>query len=130
MSETSIFVVRGLQCSNCGHYSDHRIADPATDRIAALKRDLAEARAYRDAIDAELVNMGMTVESYPDARSAVKAALDWVQAVALDPRVSSDAEALIQRGRDEARAEVERLKADAAELEAKLRNAERARSQP
>ena len=63
--------------------------------VAALReeRDAAIAKAleWRDAVDAELVTMGSTAESFPDARTAVKAAIDWHMAVALDPAVSSDA---------------------------------------
>ena len=39
-----------------------------------------------------------TVESFPTAQEALDALIDWHVAVALDPTVSSDAQALVDRG--------------------------------
>ena len=47
-----------------------------------------------------------------DARKSLYAIIDWHVQVALDPKVSGDAEALIQRGRDEREAEIEILKSN------------------
>jgi hypothetical protein len=54
---------------------------------------------WRDAIDEGLVcaHIG-TVDSFPDPRAALNALIDWHVQVAIDPEVSSDAQALIDRG--------------------------------
>ena len=57
------------------------------------------ANPWRDAIDAELVCLHLgTVESFPTAQAALAALINWHVRVALDPEVSSDAQALIDRG--------------------------------
>ncbi len=54
---------------------------------------------WREAIDAELVCLHLgTVDSFLDAKAALDALIDWHVATALDPEVSSDARALIDRG--------------------------------
>jgi hypothetical protein len=67
-----------------------------------IRAELAKpaANEWRDAIDEGLVcaHIG-TVDSFPDPRAALNALIDWHVAVALDPEVSSDARALIDRGR-------------------------------
>ena len=57
------------------------------------------ANPWRDAIDSGLVcaHIG-TVESFPTAQAALDALIDWHVQVALDPEVSSDAQALVDRG--------------------------------
>ena len=52
-----------------------------------------------DALDDALIccHIG-TVESFPTAKAALAALIDWHVSVALDPEVSSDAQALIDRG--------------------------------
>lgn len=57
------------------------------------------ANPWRDAIDAALIccHIG-TVESFPTAQEALEALIDWHVEVALDPEVSSDAQALVDRG--------------------------------
>lgn len=58
------------------------------------------ANPWRDAIDSGLVcaHIG-TIESFPTAKAALAALINWHVQVALDPAVSSDAQALIDRGR-------------------------------
>lgn len=58
---------------------------------------------WKSAIDDELVccHIG-TTDSFPDAKAALKNLIDWHVSVALDPAVSSDAQALIERGRSAA----------------------------
>lgn len=57
------------------------------------------ANPWRDVIDNELVSLHLdTADSFPDARSALQAVIDWHVKIALDPAVSSDAQALIDRG--------------------------------
>ena len=58
------------------------------------------ANTWRDAINDELIctHLG-TADSFPDPKDALNALIDWHVAVALDPEVSSEAQALIDRGR-------------------------------
>ena len=59
----------------------------------------AMPNTWRDAVDNELICLHLgTVDSFPDARAALNALIDWHVATALDPEVSSDAQALIDRG--------------------------------
>lgn len=54
---------------------------------------------WRDAIDAALVCLHLgTADSFPDANEALNALISWHVATALDPTVSSDAQALVDRG--------------------------------
>jgi hypothetical protein len=59
----------------------------------------AAPNPWREAIDSALIcaHLG-TVDSFLNARAALNALIDWHVAVALDPEVSSDAQALIDRG--------------------------------
>ena len=72
--------------------------------VKDLRAHLAEPAVahpdpWREAIDAELVCLHLgTVDSFPDAGAALNALIDWHVAVALDPEVSSAAQALIDRG--------------------------------
>ena len=67
--------------------------------IDAIRAELAQENPWRDAIDAELIccHIG-TADSFPDPKDALAALIDWHVAVALDPEVSSDAQALVDRG--------------------------------
>ena len=57
------------------------------------------ANPWMEAIDAELVCLHLgTADSFPTAQAALYALIDWHVATALDPEVSSDAQALIDRG--------------------------------
>lgn len=72
-------------------------------RILALEAELAKYKALEDAVDHELViSLDATLDGYPSAKEAVKDLLDWHSEVAIDPRVSSAARALIEQGRREA----------------------------
>lgn len=61
------------------------------------------ADQWKAAIDDELVccHIG-TTDSFPDAKAALKNLIDWHVSVALDPAVSSDAQALIDKGKSAA----------------------------
>ena len=59
----------------------------------------AKPGEWKQAIDDELVTIESTADSYPTAKEALKALIDWHVSVALDPRVSSDAQALVAQGR-------------------------------
>ena len=67
--------------------------------VADLRAELAHPDPWREAIDAELIccHIG-TADSFPDPKDALAALIDWHVAVALDPEVSSDAQALVDRG--------------------------------
>lgn len=69
---------------------------PAVGQEAGLipERD----RAWKQAVDAELVTLGSTADSFASPREAVEALVKWHVEVALDPAVSSAAQALIDRG--------------------------------
>jgi hypothetical protein len=68
--------------------------------INSISAEFAQENPWRDAIDAELIccHIG-TADSFPDPKDALAALIDWHVAVALDPEVSSDAQALVDRGR-------------------------------
>jgi hypothetical protein len=75
-------------------------------------KDLLEPQAqpaaneWREAIDAELVCLHLgTADSFPDAGAALAALIDWHVQVALDPEVSSSAQALVDRGAAQPQAE-------------------------
>lgn len=61
--------------------------------------ELAQPNPWKDAIDNALIwwHIG-TIESFPTAKAALDALIDWHVAVALDPEVSSAAQALVDRG--------------------------------
>ena len=80
--------------------------------MAEIKRQAAEIERLRQWHRA--VDDACTVNWVPvtdDARETVKALIARECQIALDPLVSSDAQALIDRGRKDAEAEIERLKA-------------------
>ena len=61
---------------------------------------------WKDAIDAELVCLHLgTVDSFPTADQALEALIDWHVQVALDPEVSSAAQAMVDRGATQPQAE-------------------------
>ena len=59
----------------------------------------AMPNTWRDALDSALIcaHLG-TADSFPDARSALNALINWHVEIALDPAVSSAAKALVDRG--------------------------------
>lgn len=77
----------------------------AGDAAEALRAALAEAEPnpnpWKQAIDDMLVAVESTADSFETPRKALDALIDWHVSVALDPAVSSDAQALIDRGRAE-----------------------------
>ena len=58
---------------------------------------------WKDVIEDELIccHIG-TTDSFPDAKAALKNLIDWYVSVALDPAVSSDARALLDKGKSAA----------------------------
>ena len=61
---------------------------------------------WRDAIDAQLVCLHLgTADSFSNAGAALDALIDWHVQVALDPAVSSVAQALVDRGAAQPQAE-------------------------
>lgn len=69
----------------------------------AAPAPVVPADRWKAAIDDELVYCHIgTVDSFPDARTAIKSLIDWHVSVALDPAVSSDAQALIDQGKSAA----------------------------
>ena len=67
---------------------------------------VVQPNTWRDAMDDELIctHLG-TADSFPSAQAALAALIDWRVSVALDPEVSSDAQALIDRGAAQPQAE-------------------------
>lgn len=88
------------------------------------------ANPWRDAIDSGLVcaHIG-TIESFPTANEALDALINWHVAVALDPEVSSAAQALIDCGAaavaDEKRDRQHPLNADLLEIKPNGKRTER-----
>lgn len=84
----------------------HVYKDRGYPPIEALRAALAQPEPidqWKAAIDDELIccHIG-TVDSFPGAKAALKNLIDWHMSVALDPTVSSDAQALIERGKSAA----------------------------
>ena len=74
--------------------------------VKDLRAALAHPDPWRDAIDAELVCLHLgTADSFPSANEALDALINWHVSVALDPAVSSDAQALIDKGATQPQAE-------------------------
>ena len=68
--------------------------------IRSISAELAQPNKWRDAIDDALIcTMLGTADSFPDAKFALDLLISWHVQVALDPEVSSSAQALIDRGR-------------------------------
>jgi hypothetical protein len=86
-----------------------------------LERELAAANAWKEAVIEKMaLTWAITSENANCPQKAVDALVVSQVAIALDPQVSSDAEALIERGRQEMRAEVERLRGIVPEFLEKL----------
>lgn len=90
------------------------------ERPECVRAQRDELRAWRDAVDRELTVIHSTAESYATPLDAVRALIDWHCAVAIDPRVSSEAEAMVERGREEMRAENTALRAQVERLRGAL----------
>jgi hypothetical protein len=102
-------------------------SDPACKHIVGaafardLERELAAAKAWKDAvINAAVVGWTYSAADEDDPSGCLSKLLAASAQIALDPQVSSDAEALIERGRQEMRAEVERLRGIVPEFLEKL----------
>jgi vacuolar-type H+-ATPase subunit I/STV1 len=86
-----------------------------------LERELAAAKEWKDAvINAAVVGWTYSAADEDDPSGCLSKLLAASAQIALDPQVSSDAEALIERGRQEMRAEVERLRGIVPEFLEKL----------
>jgi hypothetical protein len=86
-----------------------------------LERELAAAKAWKDAVIEKLaITWAITSENENCPQKAIDDLVASQVAIALDPAVSSDAAALIERGRQEMRAEVERLRGIVPEFLEKL----------
>lgn len=68
------------------------------------KTAIEQAQQWQLAIDQLLSGWHSTADSYSTPHEAVKALIAFEVMAALDPRVSSDAEALVEQGRREERA--------------------------
>lgn len=85
--------------------ADHRFADlrDAANRLFALASQQERAsNPWKQALDDELVSTEATSDDYPSPKAAIKAIIDWHVSVALDPAVSPAAQALVDRGQQEA----------------------------
>mgnify|MGYP000258098809 FL=1 len=58
----------------------------------------AQPDPWREAIDEELIALDLCISEGESPKDAVKRLIDWHVQVALDPAVSGDAQALIDRG--------------------------------
>jgi hypothetical protein len=99
-----------------------RFADVYHDVVRAratddLERELAAAKAWKDAvIDAAVVGWTYCAADEDDPRACLSRIMAMNSQIALDPAVSSEAAALIERGRQEVREELAAAKADAERL--------------
>lgn len=90
-----------------GGYGEREFMEAVSDPLAVpayVKTMLSapqsdKANPWRDAVEDQLVVAHILNETHSDPRKAVSDAIDWNVQVALDPQVSSDAQALIDRGR-------------------------------
>lgn len=84
------------------------LADKATNEelpetfIEAIA-EIERLREWRRAIEDNLVICEILSEKHADPRTAINDLIDWHVHVALDPRVSSDARRLVEKGRTESR---------------------------
>lgn len=69
------------------------------DAIAAIE----QANAWKRAVDDLLATWYTTADSYASPREAIKALIAFEVMTALDPKVSSDAAALVEQARKEER---------------------------
>ena len=91
--------------STCGTCRERKRQEPLQKALQAAQRGLAHGTDvdWKEAVIDELVVAHiLTVEHETNPRMAVKAAINWNCEVALDPQVSSDAQALIDQGYDKA----------------------------
>jgi hypothetical protein len=67
--------------------------------IRDLRTQQPSAELWRSAVDQMLITIMQTASD--DPRESINRLIDWHVSVAMDPLVSSDARALVQRGRDD-----------------------------
>lgn len=78
------------------------LADLRAALAAPTPTPASAVNEWKEAVINELiVSHSLTAEHETNPRKAIQDVISWNVAIALDPLVSSDAEALIQRGRDE-----------------------------
>ena len=80
----------------------------AKEEIKRQAAEIERLECWQRAVDDACTVSWVTVTD--DARETVKALIARECQIALDPLVSSDAQALMDRGKEEAAAEIERLK--------------------
>lgn len=79
-----------------------RFADLMT-YVGFVEKKISAAEPFREAVtDALVVNHIYRIEHDSNARKALTELIVWETLIALDPKVSADAQALIERGRREA----------------------------
>jgi hypothetical protein len=80
-------------------------AQRVMDLAARLAAAQPSAEPWRDAVEQMLATTEQTASD--DPRESINRLIDWHVSVAMDPLVSSDARALIQRGRNDAQPSAE-----------------------
>ena len=82
------------------------------EEIITLKQRIAELESFKTMlIEALIISHIYSSEHETDAKKALHDLIGWEVKIALDPQVSSDAEALIQKGRDESKQRIADLEA-------------------
>lgn len=89
---------RSLALRQASDLSSEKDANQAlTERVLWLEDQVSSLKAWKDAVEDELVICGILNESHKDPRKAVKDIIHWNSEVALDPAVSEDARALLKQ---------------------------------
>jgi rRNA-processing protein FCF1 len=95
------------------------------DENNALRAELARVEQWRETvIDALVVDFIYVKEHDTDPRKALADLINWEVKVALDPAVSEDARRLIEQGRQELRAELEKVRGERDAYAKNLRDAQ------
>lgn len=99
------------------------VLDWAKVRVRSLFGCKAEPdNPWRDAVDEFLIVACLSpIREGEHPEHALGRLLQWETMIALDPAVSTQAQALVERGKSESEAEVKRLKAQVEELRARVR---------
>ena len=88
-------ILRAAGSSKLAHYMPGTQDHIRAAVTAAIKHGRQEDRAWRDAVQNALSDVCMSSDN---PREAVRLLIEWEQRIALDPRVSKDAEALVLHG--------------------------------
>lgn len=91
--------------SKCGPCTEAKRQEPLKKALEAAQRGLTHGATsdWKEAVINELVVCHILTEEHErNPRKAIKDAISWNCEVALDPQVSSDAQALVDRGYDKA----------------------------